>query len=159
MAFQKEVLRNLAKGIPGQLASLNPTVYDTNNFPAGENGVTAGLAVWADYDTGVYNNAGTGKPLGIAMAVMNYASCFLTERGSMKIEPGKTVTVIKRGDVYVDTTTAAVPGQKVFVNNSDGTFSTGEAGATVAGGTETDFYVVDGGEPNSLILISAWSNR
>ncbi len=129
MAFQKEVSRDLAKGIPGQLASLNPIVYDTNNFPAGENGVTAGLAVWADYEVGVYNNAGTGKPLGIAMAVMNYAGCFLTERASMKIEAGKTVTVIKKGDVYVNSTSAAVPGQKVFVNNSDGTFSQARAGA------------------------------
>lgn len=159
MAFQKQVNNSLAKGIAGQLASLNPAVFDTNNYPAGEDGVTAGLAVWADSTTETYTNAGTGKPLGIAIAEYAHANLDLAEDSSMTIPAGDTVTVLKKGDIYVNCTTAATVGQKIFANTKDGTLKADAAGADTEGSdfVETDFAVVEAGSVNSLILISNWS--
>lgn len=158
MGFQQQVNLGLAAGIAGQPASLNPAVYDTNNFPAGENGVTAGLAVWADYSEGNVNNKGTGAPLGIALAVMNYGNMNLDLDASMLIPEGQTVTVLKKGDVYVNCTTAAAPGQKIYANTANGTFSANDTGQSVDSSVETDWYVAEGAEEtNSLILISNWS--
>lgn len=158
--FQQQVNPTLAAGIAGQIASLNPAVYDTNNFPAGENGVTAGLAVWADYTEGNVNNAGSSGvvPLGIAAAVMNYGNMNLDLEASMLIPEGQTVTVLKKGDVYVNCTTVATPGQKIYANYQNGTFSSNTAGQSVDNSVETDWYVVEGAEEaNGLILISNWS--
>lgn len=157
MAFQKQVNTILAAGIAGQIASLNPAVYDTNNFPAGENGVTAGLAVWADYAEGSVSNKGTGVPLGIALAVMNYGNMNLDLEASMLIPEGQTVTVLKKGDVYVNCTTAATPGQKIYANYQNGTFSSNTTGQSVDNSVETDWTVAEGAEgTNELILISNW---
>ena len=160
MAFQKQDNNSLAKGIAGQLASLNPAVFDTNNYPAGEDGVTAGLAVWADSTTETYTNAGTGKPTGIALSVFNYANLDLSKAANMLIPEGQTVTVLKKGDVFVDCTTIANIGQKIYVNVKDGTFKADAAGTDTkdTDWLETDFYVVEGsGAAGDLILISNWS--
>lgn len=159
MSFQKKVSTDIAAGIAGQIASLNPAVFDTNNFPAGENGVTAGLAVWIDAANESYANAGTGKPLGIAIAEYAHANLDLAEDSSMTIPAGDTVTVLKKGDIYVNCTTASTVGQKIFANTKDGTLKADAASADTEGSdfVETDFAVVESGSVNSLILISNWS--
>ncbi len=156
--FQKQVQTTLAKGFAGQLASLNPQVYDTNNLPAGKSGITAGLAVWQKTDDNILENKGTGKPLGIALANMNYVNYDLSKDASMLISEGQTIQVLKKGDVYVNCTTAANVGQKIYVNTTNGTFSANETGQTVDSSVETDFYVIEGATgTNELILISNWS--
>lgn len=158
--FQKNVQNTMAKGIGGQLASLNPAVFDTNNYAAGENGVTAGLFVWENSTDEAYENKGEGKPTGIALSVYTYAKLKFDEPASMLIPEGNTVTVLKKGDVYANCTTIANIGQKIFANTKDGSMKADAAGTDTTGTdfVETDFYVVEGSSAaNETILISNWS--
>ncbi|KCB33763.1 hypothetical protein L541_4882 [Bordetella hinzii CA90 BAL1384] len=74
---------------------------------------------------------------------------------TMIIPEGLAVTLHNLGDFWAATKTAATIGQKVFASNTDGTISTGAAGATIAGSTETDWFVASAGSVGSLIKITS----
>ena len=81
---------------------------------------------------------------------------FLAE-STMLIPVGLGVTLHNGGDFWVATKTAATIGQKVFASNTDGTVSTGAAGATIAGHTETNMFVGSAGAIGALIKMTSYN--
>ena len=69
MLSQSSIQINPAIGLPGDFASANPrnsNLAPPGGFMAGANGVTIGLACWADSATGtLLSNTGSGIPTGI----------------------------------------------------------------------------------------------
>lgn len=164
MPFQKSVELYPAGGIPGQAAGLNPRAMLLPVPVAGTGGVTVGTAVWPDAtNPGVVVNAATGSgdpavypaPLGLVLRDMSGAiPC--TDEATMTIPEGQAVPVLVRGDMLVTFAAAVTAGQKVFASVTDGTLSTGAAGATVAGSVETDWIVRDAGAAGEIVHISSW---
>lgn len=154
--FPRIVQQYQAPGIEGDFASANPRASvnaGEGTFVVGTGGVTIGRFGWADAN-GAVTNAGSGVPTGFIhrenQAVLNgYLDPY-----SMVILAGFPVTLMREGDFWARTATIATLGQKVFASNTDGTIKTGAAGATVAGFTETAFWVDSPAGVGELIKIS-----
>jgi hypothetical protein len=84
---------------------------------------------------------------------------YLAESG-MTVQPGFPATLMKSGGFWVKNRGSAptVVNQKVFANNTDGSSSTGAAGATVAGATETKWYCHSVAAVGELFKMSALPN-
>ena len=165
--FQAQVQKTLAKGVPGDKATLNAHVYTDQNYIAGA-GVTVGNFVWADPANPLpanYNGSGvlkalatgTGQPMGIVERILSYVNTNMTDGGTLAVAERSALNIVKRGDLYAVSATAATKGQKVFAVLANGTLKTGAAGATVAGAIETSWTVTEGGAASELITISSWS--
>lgn len=163
MAFQTQV--NLRPGIgqAGHPASTNvasSAIGGYNAFRAGAAGLTVGTFGYRDgTNDSLINNkqAATGQlPIGFIRAaptsVLSYG-----EASTQVFRAGFVVQPVVSGDFFAKSKTTATVGQKVFASTTDGTISTGAAGATVAGHVETDWYVAHGAEAGDLIVISTWS--
>lgn len=92
--------------------------------------------------------------MGFVVRVQAYPNYMLDSEGTLKVPSGSTLSVAVRGDFYAKANTTATAGQKVFASTTDGSISTGTAGATVAGHVETGFMVKRGGSVGDLIVIS-----
>ena len=99
--------------------------------------------MWIDDQNGVStcSKAGSGKPAGIVQRVMDFPLATADE-GSLQLPVGRTCSVVTWGDMFVKTTNTAAVGQKLFVNNTTGAITAGNAGASVSGATETDWVIV-----------------
>ena len=159
--FQTRMNNDLPIGVEGDFASDNPvaTWYAGEGaLVAGDAGVTVGRFAWVDTDNLAASNTGAGAPQGF---ISREGQALITDwmgRASMVIPAGMVVDLKTRGDFYVRTTTAATIGQKVFASLTDGTISTGAAGATIAGSVETIFSVGSAGAANDIIAIGTWGN-
>lgn len=163
MPFQKTVNITQAPAVAGDFASTNPrhsavASPDGGAFVAGPNGVTAGLFCWADTATNkVLSNAGTGLPLGFLHRNLQASIVtYLTEFGSTYLPNSAVGELFNGGDFFVLNagSTAAAIGQKVFANNTTGVATTAAAGATVAGSTETQFWVHSIAAAGELLIMS-----
>lgn len=166
--FQRTVQRQQAAAVAGDFASANPrasVVSHQGAFVAGAAGVTVGRFAWANQTTGLVLSSGAGKPTGFVHREQGSAliTVYLAET-SLLIPQGFEVTLMKTGDYWATNTVAtAVIGQKVFASNTDGTIQGGAAGATIAGYTETDFFIDSfpfggTGAVGELIVISRLDN-
>lgn len=166
--FQTEVQKYPAKGVPGDKAGLNPTVYTDRNYISGDAAVTVGNFVWDDpgnpvppdyYGSGVMKalSTGTGLPLGLVQRNLSYFNYDLMDGGTLVLPEGSNLNTVIRGDLYAVAATAATKGQKVFAVLADGSLKTDAAGATVSGAVETPWVVTEGGAAGELITISNWS--
>lgn len=145
MAFQGTINRVNTFGIQGDLANGQVPHY-TPTTPVVYTGETiyAGDFVWVTDTNGaaVAKKASqSGKPTGIAQRVLDN-SLPVGSDASLQIPVGHKVAVIVWGDVFVKTTDSAAVGKKLFVNNTTGAITCGNAGASVSGATETDWTVV-----------------
>lgn len=165
--FQRTVNLQQAAAVAGDFASANPrasVVAHEGTLVAGSAGVTVGRFAWAT-SAGLVSNAGSGKPTGFVSRQQGVAliTAYLAETSNLIVQ-GYEVTLMKAGDFWATNTVAtAVVGNKVFASNTDGTIQGGAAGATIAGYTETDFYIdsfpVGGtGAVGELIVISRLGN-
>lgn len=144
MAFQSTVNRVNTYGIQGDVANGQvPHYAPTTPRVATGATVNCGDFVWIDDQNGVStcSKAGSGKPAGIVQRTMDFPLATANE-GSLQIPVGRTCSVIVWGDVFVKTTDTAAVGKKLFVNNTTGAITCGNAGASVSGATETDWVVV-----------------
>lgn len=153
--FQTTINPYPALGVAGDKATLNPCVYTESN-PLADGAVTVGTFVWSTANGAA--NKGTGAPIGIVERVQAYYNYTVTVGATMVILKGNSLTVVRKGDLYVTTLTAATVGQKVFAVLADGTIKTGASGSTVSGAIETDWYVMTAGAVGDLIVISNWSS-
>ena len=145
MAFQSTVNRVNTYGIQGDLANgqvphytpTTPVVYTDETIYAGD-------FVWVTDTNGaaVAKKASqSGKPTGIVQRVLdNRLGC--ADEGSLQIAVGHQCSVVVWGDMFIKTTDSAAVGKKIFVNNTTGAITCGNAGASVSGATETDWTVV-----------------
>lgn len=159
--FQTRINQYLPIGVEGDFASDNPVstwLAGEGALVAGDDGVTVGRFAWVDADNMTAANTGTGEPQGF---VSREGQALITDwmgNASMVIPVGMAVDLKTRGDFIVRTTTVATVGQKVFASLTDGTISTGAAGATVAGSVETIFTVGSAGAANDVIKMGTWGN-
>lgn len=157
-----------AIGVAGDKATLNPFVYTDVNPLAGDANIQVGRFVWLDPDnepipehgSGIWMALSTGaegvKPMGLVERNHSYFNLDVKDGGTLTVEEGARLQVVKFGDMYIHAATAATAGQKVFATLTDGSAQFGAAGATVAGAVETDFVVKRGGAADSLITVSSW---
>lgn len=151
--FQTVVNLNPAIGIPGAYASVNPIVSTALGRVAGAD-IPVGLFCWDDTENeGQVLATGTGKPLGFVVLERNYPIVSL-EAAQNFVPKGFNVPVQVKGDFYVLVTAAVTKGQKVFVNNTTGVISGAEAGGTVSGATETDWYFATSADADGIAIIS-----
>jgi len=159
MGFQSTINQYQAPGIPGEFASANPNasvIAGEGQFVAGTGGCTIGVFAWADANGNV-TNAGSGVPTGFVHRNMQgLTQTVLTEYGTL-VPAGYPVTPMSAGDFWVKSGTTATVGQKVFASNTDGTVQTGAAGATIAGHTETKWFVGSACSANEVCKITTWS--
>jgi hypothetical protein len=158
MTFQTVVNQYPAPAVEGDFASANPrasVIAGPGAFTAGVGGATVGRFAWADAN-GAVTNAGSGVPTGFIHRDLQALITTWLASASMVIPQGLAMTLHRAGDFWVRTATTATVGQKVFASNTDGSVKTGAAGATVAGFTETNFFVDSVGAANELIKISTW---
>lgn len=159
MPFQTAVHNDPNPAVAGDFASANPrasVVAGPGAFVAGSGGANIGLFAWADAN-GLVTNAGSGVPTGfIHRDLQGLITAWLAE-ASMNIPQGLPVTLMSAGDFWAKTLTTATVGQKVFASNTDGTVKTGATGATIAGYTETKWYVGSAAAANDLIKITTWN--
>lgn len=168
--FQRSVNTRFAPAVAGDFASANPRasmLAGPNALVAAAAGVVIGAFAWAsagspDIETGetdFYNtvtNSGAGVPSGfVHREQQGLITTFLAEAGTT-IQQGSMVTLMVSGDFWVKTATAATVGQKIFASNTDGSVKTGAAGATLAGFTETKWYVMSAGGAGELIKMSSY---
>ena len=163
MGFQTTVNLYNPIGVAGAFASIGPyhsVIAGSLQFVAGDAGVTIAAFAWGSLVDGKTSNAKpantTNHALGFVSRNSNIAVITAWQgQASNLIPSGLEVTLHDRGDFYAVTTTAATVGQKVFASDTDGTIKTGDAGATIAGYTETPFSVASIGAANSIIKITA----
>jgi hypothetical protein len=156
--FQTIINQVPAPAVEGDFASANPVVSvvaGPNALVAGVGGATIARFAWAD-SSGLVTNAGSGVPTGFIHREMQALLTAYLANQSMVIPVGLPVTLFKQGEFWAKTATAATVGQKVFASNTDGSVKTGAAGATVAGYTETSWFVDSAASANELIKISTW---
>lgn len=163
MGFQTAINRNPPIAVEGDFASAgvyHSVLAGSQQLVAAAGGLIIGRFAWADPTTGLTGNvkadAGATPVLGFARRGENTAmiTTYLQE-ASMTVPKGFGVTIYDRGDFWAKTTTAATVGQAVFANDTTGAISTGAAGSTVAGSTETNFIVASAGAVGDLIKITA----
>lgn len=159
MSFQTTVNITPAPAVAGDFASANPNasvLAGPGAFVAGTGGANVGLFGWADTN-GLVTNAGSGVPTGFIHRDMQALITTWLAEASMNIPAGQPVTLMSAGDFWAQTLTVATVGQKVFASNTDGTIKTGAAGATIAGYTETKWFVGSAAAANELVKITTWN--
>jgi hypothetical protein len=102
-------------------------------------------------------NAGSGAPTGFIARDTQALIVTWLAQSSMTVQPGYAVTLMSAGDFWAQTLTTATVGQKVFASNTTGAIETGAAGATIAGYTETKWFVGSAAAANDLIKITTWN--
>lgn len=161
MTFQKTVNQQPAPAVAGDFASANAkmsAVAGPGALVAGVGGANIGLFAFSDAN-GLVTNAGAGVPTGfIHRDQQGLITTWLGE-ATVNIPQGVMVTLMTRGDFWAKTLTAASGGQKIFASNTDGSVKTGAAGATIAGYTETSWFVPVGFscQANELVKMTSWS--
>lgn len=142
MSFQTAVNQQQAPAVAGDFASANPRASvigpGQGSWVAGAGGVTIGKFAWGAAD-GTVLNAGANAPTGfVHRDQQGQIVTYLTEAG-MVIQAGLPLTLHRTGDYFVKVAgpNAAVVGNKVFASNTTGDAAFGDAGATIAGYTET----------------------
>lgn len=161
MAFQSTVNRVNTYGIQGDVANGQVPHYTaTTPRVATSATVACGDFVWVSDTNGVATcaKAGSGKPAGIVQRTMDFPmGC--NDEASLVIPEGRTCSVVNWGDMFVKTTDTASVGKKIFVNNTTGAITCGNAGASVSGATETDWVVKSlannaAGASGSVVIVS-----
>jgi len=145
MAFQNTMNRVNTFGIQGDVANGQVPHYTptTPRVASGET-IYAGDFVWVSDTNGVATCAKasqSGKPTGIVQRVLE-APLGCADAASLQIPVGRKADVVVWGDMFVKTTDTAAVGKKLFVNNTTGAITCGNAGASVSGATETDWTIV-----------------
>lgn len=164
--FQSSVNIQPAPGFCGDFATENPRY----SFPAGQMGLTAGTGgvsvgafAWLQTDgQTVLSNQNTGSPAttaptGFVPRLLDAVIQGRLDSYGNNIPQGWPVSVISGADLFMTAgnSTAAVLGQKVFAKLTDGSMTTGAAGATISGYTETNWLVTSACLAGELFIATA----
>ena len=148
MPFQSNVYINQALGKPGTIARLNP--IDKIPVVAEGTAVFAGGFVFEGTDPErqvVGASDATASVTAVAgVAVFEKFQMALraaNDIASLNINPGEELAKVRKGYVYIQSSTASVHGQKVFVNTTTGVISTG-TGDAPSGSIDTGWTVETG---------------
>lgn len=95
-----------------------------------------------------------GAPQGFVYADQQGLTTAYLQEATMMIPEGFMAQLAEGGDVFATSRTPALIGQSVFASTTDGSISTGTAGATVTGAIETAWKVSQGNAVGSPIIIT-----
>ncbi|CEF54614.1 gp53 minor capsid family protein [Acetobacter ghanensis] len=95
-----------------------------------------------------------GAPQGFVYADQQGLTTAYLQEATMMIPEGFMAQLAEGGDVFAASSTPALIGQSVFASTTDGSISTGTAGATIAGYIETAWKVSQGNAAGSPIIIT-----
>lgn len=167
MDFQNQVNTVPAPGIEGDFADHNPrasVIAGPGGFVAGSGGLVIGRFAWAasspvdpDGSPTTVTNAGSGAPDGfVCRHQQGLITTYLSKAG-MTIPQGFACTLMSSGAYWVknDGSGANTRGQKAFASNTDGSVKFANAGATVAGYTETKFVAESVGAAGEIVKITS----
>lgn len=162
MAFQSTVNRVNTFAIQGDVANGQLPHYTatTATVYTGET-ISCGDFVWVTDTNGVAvakKASQSGKPTGIVRRSLDFPMA-ATSAASLQIPVGHKVDVVVWGDMFIKTTDSATVGKKIFVNNTTGAITCGNAGASVSGATETDWVIISlagnaAAAGGSIVLVS-----
>jgi hypothetical protein len=155
---QKQVFTSIAKGVPGQKASLNEGFHYYPNTLMAEVALAVGGFAWlgSDPETLATNKGPADtKPVGFVERNIVYPDYDPLSPGTLTVPPGSALAVAVSGDFWAVAAQDATVGQKVFAVSADGSLTVGAAGATVSGAVETDWSVVTAGLAGEPIIISS----
>ncbi|ATJ91548.1 hypothetical protein HK16_05790 [Acetobacter senegalensis] len=165
MAFQQQVNVEPALGVAGDFASMNPianVLAGEGALVAGDGGLVVGVFGWVQADgRSVLNkppSGSTAAPDGFVHRDLTGQITNFYDESSMVVPEGYMVSLYAAGDFFASASTAATRGQKIFASTTDGSISTGAAGATVAGYVETKFYAASTCAAGELVKISTWDH-
>lgn len=96
----------------------------------------------------------SGAPQGFVYADQQGLTTTYLQEATMMIPQGFMAQLAEGGDVFATSSTPATIGQSVFASTTDGSISTGTAGATIAGFIETAWKVSQGNAAGSPIIIT-----
>lgn len=161
--FQTSINLQPAPGESGDFSSANPrasVLAGPGQLVAAAGGLTVGRFAWLDATGGLAGNVqvGTAGPIGFVHRGTNQGMIlnYLGETNNV-VPAGMGVTVHSAGDFWSTTKTVATMGQKAFASTTDGSMSTGAAGATIAGSVETKWWVWTAGAVGEVVKISTLS--
>lgn len=170
MSFPNAINYQPAPGVEGDFAD---ATWDRHSVIAGPGGliVGSGGAVigrfhWATAPNDPngtptsITNSGTGAPTGfLHRHQQGLITTFLAETG-MTVPPGFPIALMKSGAFWGKNrgSAATAVNQKVFASNTDGSLATANAGATVAGFTETKWYCHSVGAVGEVFKFSSVPN-
>lgn len=95
-----------------------------------------------------------GAPQGFVYADQQGLDTRYLQEATMLLPQGFMAQLAAGGDVYAYSSTPSLIGQSVFASTTDGSISTGTAGATIAGSVETTWKVSQGNAAGSPIIIT-----
>lgn len=154
--FQRKVELSPASGVAGMLAGLNPAAMLVPNPLACADGVITGHACWYDTDGKITNTALADEaPVGFAVRVKT-GDIPAAAEWTVKIDAGRSVAVLVRGDILLSSTSNVTAGQKVFANLATGAVKGAAAGASEAGFVETSFVIRDTATAGNVFHASNW---
>ena len=165
MAFQTQAKIYRGVGQVGQPAANDPIVAAAGG-PGAYRVATGGVVIGAFAFRSAAGSLllsnvapdATTLPVGFIQN-LGQANIPVGDSNSMAIVAGVEVSPKVAGTFWAKSSTVATAGQKVFASSTDGSISTGAAGATVTGSVETDWYVAQGAAVGDLIIISTWSKN
>ena len=158
MPFQTTVNAQPAPGLEGGWASANvhtsmltptdgdPTLAPYSAWKAGPGGLIVGRFAFANLTTGAVTNAApavAANLMRVGFVHRYHPVVIVTHLGesAMALYAGQEVDIVDGGDFWCRFPTGGTVGQKLFASTTDGTATTGAAGATVAGSVETRWYL------------------
>jgi len=159
--FQTQANLQQAPAVAGDFASSNPrstVVPGEGGFVAGTAGVTVGAFAWVQADGQTILNTPpsgyTGAPDGFVHRDQQaLITTYLAQNGNV-IPAGFPVVLHKTGDFWVTVNVAgATRGQKAFASQTTGAMQPANAGATVSGYVETQFYIDQTASVNTLTVM------
>ncbi len=145
MALQSQVNIDIAGGVTGQKATLNPAVYTVENYLS-DGTVKAGApcALVANKPGFVALHDGTGTFVGVAERVIA-----ASDDANTDVYPeGVAVTVMVKGDLYVEAA-EAVKAEAEAAYGANGYASTGTA--------VTGWKYKTSGSKGDVVVISSWN--
>lgn len=142
----------------GYFASPNPAsvlLAGPIAFRAGADGVAVARFGFADYNSGLVENARTNaaQSLGWVFPVINGTSAIRVARGQRYARPGVGLTLMRAGDYWARFVGGAMAGAIVYASTVDGRAISGESDAAEA----TRWYVATDCGPGGLAIISTTS--
>lgn len=155
--FQGSVNYNWTPGYPGAIASQNPrrsAISPDGGFRAGPSGLTIAAFAWLNADGLTVSNTGSGKPAGFVHRDQQGLTTQYLQGATMGIPAGFAVTLSSGGDFWAVASTAATVGQSVYASTTDGTIQTGTPGSAPSGTVDTGWFVSQGGNAGSPIIIT-----
>ncbi|WP_215754211.1 hypothetical protein [Acetobacter sp. P5B1] len=96
----------------------------------------------------------TGAPNGFVYSDQQGLTTAYLQESTMTLPEGFMAQLAEGGDIWSASSTPATIGQSVFASTTDGSISTGSAGATIAGSIETAWKVSQGNAAGSPIIIT-----